>query len=56
MTIGENIKFDTVGQCEEDPIMNTIDENSFEWHRVSAKDMNVGCLILTLDVMQDSHG
>jgi len=32
MTTWENIKFNTVGQSEENPIMYAIDENSFEWH------------------------
>lgn len=56
MSTWEKIQLDSVGQSEEDPIMNAIDENSLEWHGISAEDMYIGCFVLTLYVMQYSHG
>lgn len=55
MSIGKQIEFDGIEQAKEDPIVSTIDDNSFEWHGLSTKYMEIGSLILSFEIVQYSH-
>lgn len=55
MSIGENIQLNSIGQCKEYPIMNTINKDSLKRHRVSTEDMDICSLVLSLDIVQYGH-
>lgn len=52
MSTGEHIQFDGIEQSEEYPVMNTVDKNSLEWHRVPTEHMNEGSFILSFGIVK----
>lgn len=55
MFVGEEVKFDTIAEGEENPIVDWIDENSFQWHRCSTEHMDIGSFQLSFHVVDDRH-
>lgn len=55
MSTGEQIQFNGVEKGKEHPVMNTVDENSLEWHRISTEHMDQSCFVFSLGVMDQGH-
>lgn len=51
MSTGEHVELYWVKEGKENPIMNTIDEDSFERHGVPAKNMHICSLILSFGIV-----
>ena len=55
VSAGEEIKFNRVKEGEKDPVMDAVDEDSFEGHGVSAENVYERSLVLSFGVMQQGH-
>lgn len=51
MSTREKVELDSVKESKENPVMDTIDEYSLEWHGISAEHVHESSLILPLCVM-----
>jgi hypothetical protein len=55
MSRREQIELNGIEQCKENPIVKTIDKNSFERHGFPAEDMNICGFVLSLEIVENAH-